>query len=327
MKANAFRTSPFPRCSRLRVADVGPVDLLAALYADLSTARRRLSIVVAEYRCASTSAPTWASVARARLAYAVVVEGCRALDRVAELPALAPQFAGQASQVGADLEAQADAVVSAAARLAGVLRGRGTGFRGDRCAFRGDLTAPPVLACLAGLGPNETDETDESLLLAAENVSLALSLAARLVLVLSRLRARRCRVRQLAVICRRRTVRWGVRAASLPLATGLAHGWPIAPTHPTAVAVLLLVALVMSAGRPARPRVVGPIGFVAALLGDLAGVVASVALPHLVLLVLALADAVNAVTVGGAHPTEHDESGYVGLSGRRTRPRRARRDQ
>jgi hypothetical protein len=302
---------------------VDRADQLAKLYTDLSTARHRLSIAAAERRRACAGAPMENGVARAGLVHAVLVDGCRALDRVAELPGLVRQHARHGCLVGVDLVAQADAVASAAARLAVVLRIPGTGFRGD--------LAVPAFARLAGLGPNETDE---SLILAVENVSLALSLAARLVLVLARLRARRRLARRLAVVCRGRTagwaarwaIRWGVRVASLPLATGLAYGLPIAGTHPTAVAVAVLAASVMSMGRRARPCIVGPVGIIVALLGDLVGIAASVVLPHAVLLILALADVVSALPAAGrAHRfIERDER--VGFSSHHPRRRRARRE-
>jgi hypothetical protein len=183
---------------------------LAALHAELSAARARLSIAVADYDSARAAAPTQLAAARARLAAAIVLDRCAALDRAAELPALARNQAYQARRAGAELVTQADSVASVAARLAAVLRGEGTGFRGD-------LAAPTRLA---GLGPNETDE---SLILAAENVSLALSLAARLVLVLARRQAGRGLARRLAIVLRQRAAEWAVRVASLPLLTDLVH--------------------------------------------------------------------------------------------------------
>jgi hypothetical protein len=299
---------------------------LAVLYADLSANRRRLSSVVADHRSIRADAPTRGS-ARVRLAHAVLVDGCGALDRVTELPALAREQISLSHHVGADLVAQADAVASAAARLAVVLRGQGIGFRGDQDEFRGDVDAPPGLAGLMGLGPNETDE---SLILAAENISLALSLAARLVLVLARLRARTCRGRRLAMVFPGRpAARWAVRVASLPLASHLAHVGPTVPPHPAAVVVAaVLAALVASVGRQVLLRLVGPVGAVVGLLGELVGAVVSVALPHVVLLVLAFVDVLTATpAVGRTHrPAACREQGRLGVTSRHRRPRRVRRE-
>jgi hypothetical protein len=295
---------------------------LAGLYADLSTAGCRLSIVVADHRGACVDVPAWCRTAPVGLVPAVLVDGCAALDRVAELPALARERARRANRSGADLVAQADAVASVAAHLAIVLRGEGTGFRGD-------LPARSGLAGLAGFGPNETDE---SLILAAENVSQALSLAARLVLVLAPLRARRRRARQLAVLRRRgpatRVARWVARATSLPLATGVAYVWPITGAHPAAVAVAAALAVVaVSVGRRARPRIVGPLGAVLGLLSDLVGLVTSGLLPHAVLLVLAVVDLVTGIRAAGPRrPAERGEAGCTGFTNGHPRPRRARRE-
>jgi hypothetical protein len=288
---------------------------LAGLYTDLSTARRRLSIMVADHLRASAQGPTQPT--RARLAHAVL--GCRVLDRVAELPALARQHPGSVGRAGADLVTQADAVASVAARLAVVLRGPGTGFRGD-------LAAPPGLAGLAGLGPNETDA---SLILAAENVSLALSLATRVVLVLARLHTHRRRARRVVMVLWERlagrAAPCAVRVASLPWATDLAHGWSAAPTHLTAVVVgVALAASVLSVGRRARPRHVGPVRAFVDLLGEVVGaavVVASVALPHAALLVL-VDVVIRAVRRRALRPAGRGESGCVGFTCGRPRPHR-----
>lgn len=331
MKANPLRIPPFFHGARQRAADVDPVFPLAEVYADLSTARHRLSLVIAEYRRACTAAPIRARVAwaRMRLVHGVVVEGCRALDRVAELPALVRPLAGPAGRFGDDLEAQADAVASAAARLAVLLRSQGTGFRGDPAGFRGDLPAPG-LARLAGLGPNETDA---SLILAAENVSRTLSLAASVVLVLARLRAPRRRARRLAVFVRACpagwAARWVVRAATLPLAAHLLQRSPVAPIPSAAVVVgTVLAALVALASRRVPVRLPGPVRTALDLLGDLADVAVAVALPHAVLLALALVD-LTTDTWTTAHPHRRagrGEPGCVGFTPHRPRPRRTRRE-
>ena len=219
MKANSLQPQSFPRfprCARLSAAGADQAaDPLARLYAEFSTAGRRLSIVVADHRRACVDMPTPRRPALVGLARAVV-EGCDALERVAELPALARLHAGTAHRADADtaaqdVVAQADVMAAVAAYLAVVAGGQGTGFPGGRRAG-GDLAAHSGRAGLAGLGPNETDENDESLILAAENACQALSLAARLLLVLGRLRARRRRARRLAVFLRRgpatRLTRW-----------------------------------------------------------------------------------------------------------------------
>jgi hypothetical protein len=119
-----------------------------------------------------------------------------------------------------------------------------------------------------------------------------------------------------------------VRVASLPLTIGS----PIAPTHPTAVVVTAVLAvLVVSVGRRARPRFVGPLGTVLGLLGDLVGglvcVVANALLPHAVLLVLALVDLVTSTRGARRHrPAESGEAGCVGFTNGCPRPRRARRE-
>ena len=299
---------------------------------DLSTAGRRLSTLVADHRGPGADAPTPQRAAPVGLVHAVLVDGCAALDHVAELPALARQNVGSA-RLGTDLLAQADAVASVAAHLAVVLRSDGPGFRGDLGAARGDLAAR---SGLASLGP---DETDTSLILAAENISQALSLAARVVLVLARLRARRRRARRLASMRRgpatqaaRWVSRWVARIASLPLATGIADLWPFARTHPAAVAVAAAFAvLVVSVGRRARPHTVGPLGTALGVLGELAadvvGVVASVLMPHAMPLVLALVDLVTGTRGTRRHrPTERGKAGCVGFTNDRPRPRRARRE-
>lgn len=330
MKANSLQPQsfpPFPRCAQLRAGADQAADRLATLYADLSTAGRRLSIVVADHRGGPVGVPTRRRAASVGLAEAVV-ENCWALGRVVELPALARLHTGTARRAGADVVAQADAVAAVAAQLAVVLGGERAGFRGDRRAGRGDLAAHSGLVGLAGLGPNGTDETDESLIPAAENVSQALSLAARMVLVLASLRARRRRARRLAALLRRgpatRLAWWVARLASLPLATG-AHAWT---TDPVAVAVAAVVAaLAVPVGLRARPRVVGPLGAVLGALGDLVRVAASVALPHAVLLVLALVDLVTSIRTTGPHrPAGRGEAGCIGFTTGRPRPRRARRE-
>jgi hypothetical protein len=339
MKANSLQPPSFPRLPRsARLCAAGAnqaADRLARLYADLSTAGRRLSTAVADHRRACVDMPTRRRPVLVGLAHAVV-DGCDALGRMAELPALARLHAGTARRAGADVVAQADAVAAVAAHLAIVASGGGTGFRGDLRAGRGDLAAHSGRAGLAGLGPNETDETDESLILAAETVSQALSLAARLLLVLARLRARRRRACRLAVFLRRgpaTRLAWWVRIASLPIATGVAHGGRIAvTTHPVAVAVAAVAVLAVSVGRRARPRLVGPFGAVLGLLGDLVGVVASMVLSHAVLPVLALVDLVGLVAsiraAGPRRPAEGGEAGWVGFTSGRPRPRRrGHRDQ
>lgn len=315
MKVNSLRASAFRLSAPPGTAGLDRVDRLTRLYANLSTAERRLSITLAEHRRASACAPTQPSVARAGLMHAALVDCCHALDWVADLPELARQHARHDGWVGADLVTQADAVASAATHLAVVLRGPGA-------AFRSELAAP-ALAGLAGLGPNETDA---SLILAAENVSLALSLAARLVLVLARLRARDRRARRLAMVFRSRPVERAVRVASLRLATGPAHAWPIAPPHPTAMAVsLVLAALVLSASRRVRPRLVGPAVVVVDLLVNLVG---AVALPYAALLVLALVDLVTGIRAAGRvrRLAARGERECVGFNSDHRRPRRARRE-
>jgi hypothetical protein len=303
---------------------------LAALHADLSETAARLSTVVAHLRGARSGAAAQSGVAQGRLAHAVLAEGCRALDRIAVLPAMARQQARPASVAGADLETQADALASVAARLAAVVRGETAGFRGDLGARSG----------LAGLGRRETDA---SLILAAENVSLTLSLAARVVLVLARLRVRRLRARRLATVLGARLAgqaeRWVVGVASLPVCIGFARCWLLARTHPVAAVVavvlvaLVLAVLVMSVGGRVRPRLVGPVWAVVDLVADLVGVLASVTLPHGVLLACALAGAIADAVAGvrAARPPRPPDRARgravrVGFTSGGPRPRRAHRE-
>lgn len=265
MKANSLSNSRFRCTDRPSAPGADRPDRsalrLAELHAELSATPGRLSIVVADYDGARNAAPLRLTAARARLAAAVLVDGCAALDRVAELPVLARDQAHRARRPGPDVVAQADRLASVSARLAAMLRGEGTGFRGD-------LAALSRFDCLAGLGPNETDE---SLILAAENVSQALSLAARLVLVLARLDARAGRASRLTTAVRLATAlrlrtagwtarwvrRWAVRVAALPLSTDLVHGC-LGPGLLPPCAVLLVVTLLdrltgsRIAGRPDR---------------------------------------------------------------------------
>src|SRR5437879_5486901 len=119
MKANSLRVSRFRRPARPSVAGVDlPVrsaDLLVQLFAELSAIQARLSIVVAYHHGAQDAAPARRAAARARLAAAVVVDGCAALDWVAELPVLARQV----RRAGPEVVAQAERLVSVAERLAG----------------------------------------------------------------------------------------------------------------------------------------------------------------------------------------------------------------
>lgn len=203
-----------------------------------------------------------------------------ALDRVVELPVLARQATRQVDRrTDANVVAQADRLAAVAADLVMVLRAGGTGFSGE--AGRVDGLASDLgvgLGAAARLGPNETHE---GLTLVAET----LSLAARLVFVLVTLQARCGRVRRPMRAFSGRmawlAVGWTVRVGSLSLLPDLVHLRPAAAIATwAAVALVALVALVARFGR-FRPVLV---------VANLVGVMTSAALPHPVLVALALAE-------------------------------------
>lgn len=271
MNANSSRHNGF-RC-RAHASDVAVG--LASLHRDLSTTGHQLATT-------AVADPVTVPLCPAR---ALVRSGCIALDRVVELPMLAREATRlMAHRAGAEVVAQADRLAAVAADLAVVLRAGGIGFSGEgRPGIDGLVSDLGVgLGSLASLGPNETDEI---LILVAET----LSLAARLVLVLARLHARRGRDRRAMHAFSARIVRrpaclavgWTVRVGSLSLWTDLVHLWPVASIATWAAAApVVLMALV---ARFVRSR---PVLAVA----NLVGATTSAALPHPVLVVLALAE-------------------------------------
>lgn len=307
MNPNSFRHRCIGRRSLPFPVSIELSEPFATLFAELSVTAHRLSIVAATERSDRGLVP----------------EGCRALDRVAELPELAR---GTAYRADIGVVEQADRLSSVAAYLASLLRSAGIGFRDEAGPFRGATGERAAghgsglgdgLAELPSLGPNETNL---SLILVAET----LSLAAQLILVLARLdrrRGRECRALRLFE-CRVAgpAVRWTGRVVALLLSTDLIHLWPMAW-----VAVWALVMLAVLTALIRRRAASHPVRIAA----DLLGVAASVALPHAVLVVLALAEFATRNRPGHSprRATGRDERSSAGCVGFTSQPRRARRDR
>lgn len=255
MNPNSFQYQAFWYRTHAPAIAAALAIRLRTLHDELSATARRL-------------APADPEITPIHTAPALLRDGCRALDRVAELPVLARQTTRQAGRrVGPVIVAQADMLASVATDLIAVLRGE-TGTGGSDLGW--DLGIS--LGGSERLGPNETDE---SLILVAET----LSLAAQLVLILARLsdsRARRGLVCQAMRVFSARAVwlaeAWAVRVVSLRLSADLVHVWLSVSTTVSAVVVLAGLAVLLrrfAAFRSVRA------------LADLISVVTEVALPHL----------------------------------------------
>jgi hypothetical protein len=217
-------------------------------------------------------------------------------------------------------------MAAVAADLAVVLRGGGTGFCGEvRPDTDGlDRNLGVGLGAPARLGPNETDE---SLILVADT----LSLAARLVLVLARLHARRSRVHRTAHVFpgqvarrsprwpARSTAAWTVRVVSLSLWTDLAHLCPAASIVGWAAVVLAVLVTLLARFAPSHPALV---------VANLLSVLTSAALPHPALVALAFADSLtgNWLYRPPRHALRHTRQPSPGCVGFTSRPGKASGD-
>ena len=317
MNTNSLRHQGF-RCRVHAPADaVALADQLASMHRELSATARRLAPTV-------ISEPVTAPV---RPAHAHVRDGCRALEQVAALPALARQVTRQVvRQADANVVAQADRVAAVAADLAEVLRAGVAGFCAevspDADGLHRDLGVG--LGALSHLGPNETDE---SLILVAET----LSLAARLVLVLARRHARGSRVHRAADMfpgqVARRPAQWParwtaastVRVVSLPLWTDLVHLRPTASIGPWAAVVLAVLVTLVARFAPSRLVVV---------IANLLSVITCAALPHPALVAVALANFLtgNRLYRPPGHAFRHTRQPSPGCVGFTSRPGKASGD-
>jgi hypothetical protein len=270
MNINSLRYQAFRLRARSPAVVVELDGHLARLYGDLSVAARRLT-------SAGAAEPMTAPV---RPAHVLVWEGCDALDLLSELPVLTRQATRHtAHRTEVCLVAQADRVAAVAVDLVAVLRGGG-GFRSAAGPGAADLGVG--LGVLTRLGPHETDE---GRILVAET----LSLAARLVLVLARFYSGRGRVRRAARVFLGRTAQcparwiggWAVRVVCLRLSIDLGHPWPTAAIADWVAVVLAVLVALVGQFVPSR---------LSQVVANLFSVVVGVALPHPVLVVLALAD-------------------------------------
>ncbi|HEX3780308.1 MAG TPA: hypothetical protein VHX38_11620 [Pseudonocardiaceae bacterium] len=259
---------------QINAASDGLLSRLATLHTVFSAGARRVIRAAAQLDRAAAAPDAQGA--------AGLVDACRVLDRVAELPALAPRRVRSPSH--ADVVAQADALNSVAAQLSTLLR------RGQ-CADGAEAGAVGRGAVgRADLGPNETRA---SLILAAETMSLS----ARLCLALARLGQRPGCLRRELFTSVVPGMRWVFRVAASTVSIDVGHLWPVVLAGVAGVAVTFGWSVAHRAACRATVRVVA----------DVVGLLTTPVAPHLVVLVVALVDALT--TQRFAYLTRHLRAG------------------